>query len=89
MAIELDPEQEQIVDAAINAGIIRVPEDVVAAGVDVLRHRLEARRNVSNEVHDTEWARQLHTWVHGHATDSPVLPEEALDRESIYENRGL
>ena len=36
-----------------------------------------------------EWSRQLHAWIYSHPTDTPVLSDEAIDRESIYEGRGL
>jgi hypothetical protein len=34
-----------------------------------------------------EWQKMLHAWLDSHNPDLPVLPDEALRRESIYEDR--
>jgi hypothetical protein len=36
-----------------------------------------------------EWSRELHDWIHSHSTTTPVLPDEAISRDSIYGTRGL
>jgi len=37
-----------------------------------------------------EWIRQFHEWVESHkGLDLPVLSDEAMSRDSIYEYRGL
>lgn len=93
MAIELSPEQERLVGQAIHAGLIRIPEDVVGVGIEVIRQRLEARESsvsLSNKRASLDdWSRQLHESIYSHASAAPPLPDEALDRESIYEDRGL
>jgi hypothetical protein len=43
MTIELKPEDTRVIDQAIQAGLIRRPDDVVEVGVETLRSRLEAR----------------------------------------------
>lgn len=40
MTIELKPEQAQVIDRAIAAGLIERPDEVVTLGVDSLRGRL-------------------------------------------------
>jgi Arc/MetJ-type ribon-helix-helix transcriptional regulator len=35
------------------------------------------------------WFRELTSWSESHTATTPLLPEEALDRESIYGVRGL
>jgi hypothetical protein len=35
-----------------------------------------------------EWSRELVAWSENHAT-TPLLPDEAIDRDSIYGARGL
>jgi Arc/MetJ-type ribon-helix-helix transcriptional regulator len=35
-----------------------------------------------------EWSRELVAWSESHAT-TPLLPDEAIDRDSIYGARGL
>jgi hypothetical protein len=89
MAIQLNPEQEIVVGQAIHAGLIHIPDDVVWIGVETIRQRLEAREPASVSLSAEEWSRQLHSWIYSHPTDTPVLPDEAIDRESIYEGRGL
>ena len=34
-----------------------------------------------------EWARQFRTWARSHRTDTPLLSDEAVSRESIYPDR--
>lgn len=36
-----------------------------------------------------EWSRELHAWMHSNPAYTPVLPDEAISRESIYGTRGL
>ena len=36
-----------------------------------------------------EWVTQFEAWVASHAGNSVVLPDEAMERESIYADRGL
>jgi len=89
MAIQLSPEQEQVVDQAINAGLIRIPDDVVGIGIETIRQRLEATETGTASLNAEEWSRELHAWIHSHSADTPVLPDEAMGRESIYGTRGL
>jgi hypothetical protein len=39
--------------------------------------------------HAEEWERSFHAWVHGHPTDTPLLSDEDIGRDSIYRDRGL
>ena len=32
-----------------------------------------------------EWARQFHEWAESHDRDTPLLSDEAVSRESIYD----
>jgi len=34
-----------------------------------------------------EWKKMFHAWLESHDPNVPVLPDEALRRESIYEDR--
>lgn len=43
MAIQLNPEQEQIVGQAMRAGLIRGLDDVAEIGIAAIRYRLKAR----------------------------------------------
>jgi len=35
-----------------------------------------------------EWSRKLSAWSESHTTATPLLPDEAIDRDSIYGARG-
>jgi len=89
MTIELNAEQEQVIAQAIEAGLIRTPEEVVEAGVEAIRLRLEAKLLQTGLDSSDDWSREFHAWVHSHSTTTPLLPEEAVSRESIYGSRGL
>ena len=89
MTVQLNPEQERVVGQAIHAGLIRVPDDVVAAGIDALRERLAAQESSAASMETEEWSRELHDWIHSHPSSTPILSDEAIDRESIYGTRGL
>ena len=78
-----------MVGQAIHAGLIRIPDDVVGVGIETIRQRLEARDSVRATLSAEEWSGELHTWIHGHSTTSPVLTDEAISRESIYGTRGF
>lgn len=89
MTIHLNPEQERVIGQAIQAGVIRDADDVVDVGLETIRQRLEARL-VSRTVMDAEqWSRELHSWVQGHSSATPLLSDEAISRDSIYGTRGL
>ena len=46
--IELNAEETRVIEQAIQAGLIRCPDEVVEVGVDALRSRLEARCSSSS-----------------------------------------
>ena len=89
MTFRLNPEQEQLLGQAIQAGVIRVPDEVVEVGIETIRQRLEARRVSGTAMDAEEWSRELHAWVHSHPTTTPLLSDEAISRDSIYGTRGL
>jgi len=42
------------------------------------------------ELSPGEWVREFKAWTRSHASDNlPLLPDEAISRESIYGDRGL
>jgi len=89
MTVQLSPEQERLIGRAIRAGLIQAPDDVIAAGLAALRERLEAQPESGTESGPEEWTRELHEWIHSHSTSTPILPDESLERDSIYGTRGL
>jgi len=46
-------------------------------------------RGPARTVHPDQWSRELAAWSDGHDSSTPLLPDEALGRESIYGTRGL
>jgi hypothetical protein len=88
MTIQLNPEQEHVVGQAIRAGLIRAHEDVVEVGVASIRQKLKVHNPDASSLDAEKWLRDLTAWSDSHAT-TPLLPDEAIDRESIYGARGL
>jgi hypothetical protein len=89
MVIALNPEQAQMIDRAIETGVIQGPEDVIELGVQALRSRMGEEHEPEPELSAKEWSRRLHAWANSHPTDTPLLSDEAVERESIYGYRGL
>lgn len=43
-----------------------------------------------SEMTPEEWVREFKAWTRSHSEDDlPVLPDQAISREFIYEDRGL
>ncbi len=89
MSILFSPDQASVVTAAIRAGLIANASDLVDLGVEAVRHRLEegqvhATRRFQPIADTDQWLREFHAWVHGHSTDTPLLSDEAISRDSIY-----
>ena len=89
MTITLRPEHEQVVDQAIQAGIIERADEVVEVGLEALRSRLESLAASGAPMTAEEWKRELHEWITSHSAATPLLSDEAISRESIYRDRGL
>ena len=89
MTIQLRPEQEQVIGEAIRAGLIATADEVVDAGMETIRQRLEAYSTTQTQLDADEWMRKFRTWAHSHPTDTPLLSDEAISREFIYGERGL
>jgi hypothetical protein len=89
MVIALNPEQEQIVGQAIEAGLIEKAEDAVELGVGTIRQQLETAALSRNELPKEERKKALRAWIDSFPTDTQLLSDEAVSRESIYGDRGL
>ena len=89
MVIALNPEQAQIVDRAIQAGLIEKAEDAVELGVGTIRRRLETKILRANPLSHEEWSAALHEFVNRARPEAPLLSDEDISRESIYSERGL
>lgn len=88
MVIALNPEQERVVGQAIEAGLIKKAEDAVELGVGTIRQRLETVPH-SSSLSVEERKKALRAWIDSFPTDTPLLSDEAISRESIYADRGL
>lgn len=89
MTIELSPEQAHVIDQAITAGLIGRRDEVVNVGVETRRSRLDSNMDTAHSMSAEEWMQKFRTWAHSHGTDTPLLSDEAISRESIYAERGL
>ncbi len=85
MTITPKPEQERVLKEAIRVGLIESPEDALDIGLEALRSRL---RTVPEETPE-EWIAKFNAWADSHTWQKVVLSDEAMSRESIYEDRGL
>jgi hypothetical protein len=65
------------------------PAGNVEAEVEVIVRPIEAGRKAPlyDSLGAEEWIAQFHAWLDAHDPDLPVLSEEALRREGIYEDR--
>jgi proteasome lid subunit RPN8/RPN11 len=88
MTIQLTPEQEQVIDQAIEAGVIKTAGDVVGMGVETIQRRLEQRSAPVEPRTAEQWVQEFHNWVHSHPTTTALLSEEAISRDSIYGTQG-
>jgi hypothetical protein len=86
MTITPKPEQEQVLTQAIQAGLIQTPEDALEIALQELRNKLELGRESETA---EEWIAKFNAWADSHAGSTVVLSDEAMSRESIYEDRGL
>lgn len=65
------------------------PVTDLQGSVEVTLRRLDSaqERPLCETLSPEEWKKMFHTWLDSHDPKLPVLPEEALRRESIYEGR--
>ena len=89
MTIQLKPEHEHVIAQAMRAGLIRDADDVLDAGVEAIRQRLQLRAGSGSELNTEQWLREFRAWVHSHSTTTRLLSDEAISRDSIYGTRGL
>ena len=88
MIFQFSSEQEQLIGQAIQAGVIQTPNEVVDIGIETLRQRMAGRLASPPVATAQQWSREFHAWARSHPTTSPLLSDEAIDRDSIYGTRG-
>jgi hypothetical protein len=86
LVLELSPEQEQRLEAeASRQGlsseeyVLRIVEERIGSPVTEPGHLW---RTLSPD----EWTRKFTAWAGSVVPDTPVLPDEAFSRESMYED---
>jgi len=65
-------------------------------GVAEFVHKLVSEEIANSTMHlrpayersNEEWLREFNDWVNSHADNSIVLPDEAMERDSIYGDHG-
>ena len=83
VTLNLPPQVEQACLAEARARGLSLEELVQ----DVLVARQPSPAPI--ELPPDEWTRKFRAWAHSHPTDTPLLSDEAMSRESIYRERGL
>ena len=81
--LEVEPELASKIQA-------RARERGVSVGV-YLRNLIDQKGTESengNGLSSQERVRMLREWASGHSTNSPLLSDDAISRENIYEGRG-
>jgi len=53
-----------------------------------VRELLIAMQPAAPDLSTDEWLRQFHAWMATHAGNTVVLPDDAMERESIYGDHG-
>lgn len=89
MTLELKPEQEQLIGQAIQAGLIHAANDVLDAGVETIRSRLQEQQTSHKTMDARQWSKEFHAWVRSHSTATPLLSDDAISRDSLYGTRGM
>ena len=84
MTFRFKPEQEQLIEQAIRAGVIRDAGEVVEMGIESLRQRLKQHSPEARPNDLQKWLEEFHFWVHSHPTSTPLLTDEAISRDAIY-----
>jgi hypothetical protein len=82
MSITLTPDQQRVIEEAIDAGLVRSVDEFIETAVKALPVP------DPNELPFEEWMRRFTGWVTSHAGNTVVLPNEAMERESIYGDHG-
>lgn len=81
--IELSPEKESVLRQ--EAARRNVPMTAYAKAL--LEDNLPEQTNGTSFATPEEWTKAFLSWAEGHDRTTPLLSEEAISRESIYEDR--
>jgi hypothetical protein len=88
--LDLPPDVEAGLLAQAQAEGLAVSEYVqnLVRGQIAARSSLSAEPRPAYELPPEEWVRKFEAWAESHAGNTVVLPDEAMERESIYADRG-
>ena len=91
VTIELPPDIEEGLLAQAQAQGLGVSDYVqnLVRGHVLAREDAAMKYRPAYELSADEWMRQFEAWTQSHAGNTVVLPDEAMERESIYGDRGL
>jgi hypothetical protein len=86
LTIELPPDLEAGLATQARAEGLAISEFVQ----NLIRERMAERNSAPADAPNTEeWLHRFRAWTTSHADISVVLPDEAMERESIYGDRGI
>ncbi|MGG6270575.1 hypothetical protein ACQ4M3_38315 [Leptolyngbya sp. AN03gr2] len=88
ITLELSPETETRLIAQANAQGISV-EQLLKNTIEVLLATSSSTgfNTRTNSDATEEWVRAFTDWANSHSTDTPLLSDQAVSRESIYRDR--
>ena len=82
VTLDLPPEKEAAFKAQAQARGLSLEQWIL----DVANQFTQSVSNVHlQKAYPQEWARQFRAWADSHDPNTPVLSDEAMSRESIYE----
>jgi hypothetical protein len=89
ITLELSPETESLLVAQANAQGISVQE-LLKNAIELLLVTSSTESNVPSQFNPDateEWIQAFTDWANSHSSDTPLLSDEAVSRESIYRDR--
>jgi hypothetical protein len=91
VTIELPPDIGASLLAQAQAHGLGISDYVqnLVRGQVIAREKADVKSRPAYELSTDEWMRQFEAWTRSHAGNPVVLPDEAMERESIYGDRGL
>ncbi len=84
MTIKLKPEQERILQEALRQGRFQSVEQAL----DKALHSIVPPEVVRPTLSPAERASAYRSWAESHPRNTPVLPDQAISRETIYSDHG-
>lgn len=87
MVIELPRELEAKLQAELKRRKIKSPVEWVRQTLKCAEPEEEELESIAHLQGTEEWWREFHAWADSHPRGTPLLSDEAIDRESIYEGR--